>query len=114
MTDNNSNKQTQDGNDPAIGENQEQQTSQSDRSEQTSGNNPNADPNYMPAKTGAVIDPENDGRLKENRVEGRTKGTTSHSEKAPHVDENSEGSVNSEDRPAQEIYAERNGQTDKE
>lgn len=90
-------------------QNQEQSTSENQ--EQQQGNdNPNADPDWEPAKTGAVLDEENDGRLKENRVEGRTKGTTEHSAKAPKVnDESSEGSVNSEDRPAQDIYAERHG-----
>ncbi len=40
---------------------------------------------WEPGQTGAVKDPENDGRLKENREEGRTLGTTEHTREAPHV-----------------------------
>jgi hypothetical protein len=70
-----------------------QQTNQNQQ-----GNNPEADPNWEPATPGKVIDPENDGRLKENREEGKTKGTTEHSKKAPNVDQDNSGSVNNQDR----------------
>jgi hypothetical protein len=56
--------------------------------------NPNYDPNWQPGPVGAVEDAENDGRLSENREAGRTKGTTEHSSKAPHVDKSTAGSIN--------------------
>lgn len=40
---------------------------------------------WEPGQTGAVKDPEHDGRLKENREAGVTMGTTEHSAQAPHV-----------------------------
>jgi hypothetical protein len=40
--------------------------------------------NWSPGKVGEVEDKNYDGRLKENRAEGRTLGTTPHSSKAPH------------------------------
>ena len=58
--------------------------------------NPNYDPNWEPGPVGAVEDPENDGRLKENRETGRTKGTTEHSSTAPHVDKNTDNSINNQ------------------
>jgi hypothetical protein len=56
--------------------------------------NPDYDPNWQPGPVGAVEDRQNDGRLSENREAGRTKGTTEHSAKAPHVDRSTEESIN--------------------
>lgn len=40
---------------------------------------------WEPGQTGAVKDPEHDGRLKENREDGVTLGSTEHSKQAPNV-----------------------------
>lgn len=49
-----------------------------------------SDSNWEPGRTGAVLDPEHDGRLKENREDGVTLGTTEHSAQAP-------GAINKDD-----------------
>ena len=87
-----------------------QERGQGNRDEQ----NPNADPNWEPATTGAVIDPEHDGRLKENREEGVTKGTTQHSSQAPIVGQDNSGSVNAEDRGGQGSGSSQGGQSQDE
>jgi hypothetical protein len=46
------------------------------------------DANYQAATTGAVLDAEHDGRLKENRDSGISKGTTAHSASAPNSERN--------------------------
>jgi len=53
--------------------------------------NDKSDPNWQPAQTGAVLDPEHDGRLKKNRDQGVTKGTTPHAAAAPGAEEDRSG-----------------------
>lgn len=60
-------------------------------------NHKDYDPNWQPGPVGAVQDPEFDGRLKENREAGRTKGTTEHSSKAPNIDRDNSNSINNRD-----------------
>lgn len=59
-------------------------------------NHEDYDPNWTPGPVGSVQDPQNDGRLSENREAGRTKGTTEHSAQAPHVDKDNSGSINNQ------------------
>lgn len=99
----------------------QQDGSNSDQSQASGGDdgesierNPNADPNWKPATTGAVIDEEHDGRLRENREEGVTKGTTEHSSQAPFVGQDNSGSVNSEGKSATDVYEETHGQAGQE
>lgn len=59
-------------------------------------NHKDYDPEWTPGPVGKVIDPDNDGRLKDNREAGRTKGTTEHSAQAPNVDRDNSGSINNQ------------------
>jgi hypothetical protein len=43
---------------------------------------------WTPGQVGEVKNPDQDGRLKENRMEGKTLGTTEHSKEAPHSIQN--------------------------
>jgi hypothetical protein len=61
-------------------------------------NHKDYDPDWQPGPVGAVEDEENDGRLKENREAGRTKGTTPHSAQAPSVDRDTSGSINADEQ----------------
>lgn len=65
---------------------EEGQFTSDDRAQSSSGRSEGSD--WEPGHTGAVRDPEHDGRLKENREDGVTMGTTEHSAQAPHVKDN--------------------------
>jgi hypothetical protein len=57
---------------------------------------------WRPGQVGEVQDESHDGRLKENRMEGKTLGTTKHAADAPHSIDKDEGrSTDSQGRGGQ-------------
>ena len=101
---NNQSNQNQGGN-----QNRGNQNQGSDNRQQHDGNNQQQqsdqgrDDNWQPGEVGAVKDPQQDGRLKENRETGRTLGTTEHSAQAPNAkreddDMNDRGNDDNRDR----------------
>lgn len=67
------------------GQSGDNQGGQNQYDQSQSDQNSGQSENWQPGAVGEVQDPQNDGRLKENREAGRTLGTTEHSAAAPNA-----------------------------
>jgi collagen type III alpha len=88
------------------GQGSDDQSSQGQGSDSDINSNDAEVEGWKPGQVGEVQDPQNDGRLKDNRMEGRTLGTTEHAKEAPYAkgdddDSQSSGSGGSDSQSGQ-------------